>query len=71
VEADGGLHAPVATVEAKLRYRSEPVPAQVVEAENGFALELERPSTGIARGQIAALYDGDAVVGAGVVTGVC
>jgi tRNA-specific 2-thiouridylase len=70
VEAEGTLYAPVSRAEAKLRYRSEPVPATVVESDRGFGLELERPSHGIARGQVAALYDGDAVVGAGVVTGV-
>ncbi len=70
VETSGVLYGPVSSVEAKLRYRSEPVPAQVVESDNGFVLELERPSYGVARGQVAALYDGDAVVGAGVVTNV-
>ncbi|MGL6278405.1 MAG: aminomethyltransferase beta-barrel domain-containing protein, partial [Gaiella sp.] len=28
-------------------------------------LELERPAEGVATGQLAALYDGDVVVGAG------
>ena len=39
-------------------------------AHDGFALDLEEPSHSVACGQVAALYDGDAVVGAGVVTGV-
>lgn len=70
VEARGRLYVPVSRVEAKLRYRSQPVPAAVVASNGGFSLELEQPSSAVARGQVAALYDGDAVVGAGVVTDV-
>jgi tRNA U34 2-thiouridine synthase MnmA/TrmU len=32
-------------------------------------LELEEPAEAVARGQVAVLYDDDAVVGAGVITG--
>ena len=39
-------------------------------ATAGFALHLDAPAYGVATGQVAALYDGDVVVGAGVVTGV-
>jgi len=70
VEVEGTLHAPVARVAAKLRYRSAPVPARVEPADGGFALELEEPAYAVATGQVAALYDGDAVVGAGVISGV-
>ena len=70
VEADGALHVPVERVDAKLRYRSAPVPARVEPAEGGFVLELEEPAYAVATGQVAALYDGDAVVGAGVISGV-
>jgi len=70
VEASGKLYAPAPRVEAKLRYRSTPVRAEVVPSDGGFSLELEEPSHSVARGQVAVLYDGDAVVGAGVVTGV-
>jgi tRNA-specific 2-thiouridylase len=69
VEALGRLYAASTSVEAKLRYRSEPVRASVASTETGFVLDLERPAESVARGQVAALYDGDAVVGAGVVTG--
>ena len=65
----GALHVPVERAEAKLRYRSAPVPARVTPREGGFALELERPAFGIAPGQIAALYaDDGAVVGCGVIS---
>ena len=70
VDATGTLYAPASRVAAKLRYGSAPVLAEVVPSLGGFALDLEEPSHAVACGQVAALYDGDAVVGAGVVTGV-
>ncbi len=68
VEARGRVHVPAARVAAKLRYRSAPVPATVTIANGGFVLALEEPAHGVATGQVAALYDGDAVLGAGVIT---
>jgi tRNA-uridine 2-sulfurtransferase len=70
VEARGRLYRPVAECEAKLRYRSDAVRAEVVATDVGFELELESPAYGVARGQVAVLYEGDAVVGAGVITSV-
>ncbi len=67
VDARGDLYVPVDDVEAKLRYRSEPVAARVTSRTSGFALELAEPVEAAAPGQIAVLYDGDAVVGAGVI----
>jgi tRNA-specific 2-thiouridylase len=68
VDATGTLHVPVERVEAKLRYRSAPVPARVVPRPGGFTLQLEQPVYGVAPGQLAVLYDNDAVVGYGVVS---
>jgi tRNA-uridine 2-sulfurtransferase len=68
VEAHGRLYAPVERAAAKLRYRSPAVPARVRTANGGFTLDLDEPAHAVAPGQVAALYDGDAVVGAGVVT---
>ena len=68
VEADGELYAPVSRADAKLRYRSDLVATDVRVANGGFALDLDEAAYGVAPGQVAALYDGDAVVGAGVVT---
>jgi tRNA-uridine 2-sulfurtransferase len=65
LEAAGRLYLPVDRADAKLRYRSAPVPAQVEATPDGFRLELDAPSYGIAPGQAAVLYDGDVVVGAG------
>jgi tRNA U34 2-thiouridine synthase MnmA/TrmU len=36
---------------------------------DGFALELEEPVDAVAPGQVAALYDQDVVVGAGLIVG--
>ncbi|HEX5800876.1 MAG TPA: tRNA 2-thiouridine(34) synthase MnmA [Gaiellaceae bacterium] len=68
VDVEGTLHTPVRRAEAKLRHRSPALPARVEETEVGFALRLERPAFGVAPGQVVALYDGDAVVGSGVVS---
>ena len=39
----------------------------MVETGDGFRLELDAPAFGVAAGQAAVLYDGEAVVGAGVI----
>lgn len=67
VEASGRLYVEVDDVEVKLRYRSMPVAARVSATASGFALELSEPVEAVAPGQVAVLYDGDAVVGAGVI----
>ena len=69
VDADGRLYADVDRVDAKLRYRSPTVSGRVATRAGGFSLALDDPAFGIARGQAAVLYDGDAVVGCGVITG--
>jgi tRNA-uridine 2-sulfurtransferase len=68
VVARGRLYAEAERVEAKLRYRSPAVAAGVEPFDGGFALELDEPAYGIAPGQAAVLYDGDAVVGCGVLS---
>jgi tRNA-uridine 2-sulfurtransferase len=67
VGARGRMYLPVEHVEAKLRYRSDPVRARVEETAGGFVLHLDEPAYAVAPGQTAALYDGDAIVGAGVI----
>ena len=67
VEARGRLYVPVERVEAKLRYRSPGVGASVEPLEDGFRLQLDEPAYGVAAGQTAVLYEGDAVVGAGTI----
>jgi tRNA-uridine 2-sulfurtransferase len=65
--ARGALYVPAERVEAKLRYRSEALPASVEPTEGGFSLELDRRAYGIAPGQAAVLYSDDTVVGAGLI----
>ncbi len=67
VEVRGRLYLPVERAEAKLRYRSDPVPALVEQTASGFKLRLEHPASAVAPGQVAVLYDDDAIVGAGVI----
>jgi tRNA-specific 2-thiouridylase len=68
VSARGRLYADATRVDAKLRYRSPAVTAQVEATASGFTLELDEPAYGVAVGQAAVLYDDDVVVGAGLVT---
>ena len=64
----GRMYVPAERVEAKLRYRQSAVWATVTPIDGGgFALDLDEPVEGVAPGQVAVLYDGDAVVGAGTI----
>ena len=64
----GRLFVPAERVDAKLRSRSPAVPAAVEPLARGFRLRLDEPAYGVAPGQAAVLYEGDAVVGAGLVS---
>jgi tRNA-uridine 2-sulfurtransferase len=68
VSARGQLYVRAERVEAKLRYRSPAVPAKVEPTARGFRLELDEPAYGVAAGQAAVLYEGDTVVGHGLIT---
>ena len=68
VAASGRLWVDVERADAKLRYRSPALAAHVSPRPGGFDLELDEPAFGVARGQAAVLYEGDAVVGCGVVS---
>jgi tRNA-specific 2-thiouridylase len=67
IDVAGRLYVPVDRAHAKLRYRSEAVPARIHQQWGGFRLELDRPAYGVAPGQAAVLYEGDVVVGAGLI----
>ena len=69
VEVRGRMYVPVGRAEAKLRYRSSVVFADVTATADGFSLTLDEPVHAVAPGQIAALYDDDAIVGAGIIVG--
>ncbi len=68
VNAQGRLYVGVADGQAKIRHRSPAVRASVTASDDGFRLDLAEPAYGVARGQVAVVYDDDAVVGAGVIT---
>jgi tRNA-specific 2-thiouridylase len=68
VNARGRLYADVRRADAKLRYRSAPLPATVEPRDGGFLLQLDEPAYGVAPGQAAVLYDDGVVVGAGLVS---
>jgi tRNA-uridine 2-sulfurtransferase len=68
VTARGRLYVRVERADVKLRYRSPAVPARVEATASGFRLALEEPAYGVAPGQAAVLYEGDVVVGAGLVS---
>lgn len=57
--------------EVQIRYRSRPVPAVVshetVPRENGLTLDLLEPARAITPGQSGVLYDGDRLLGGGVI----
>lgn len=55
-------------VEAKVRYRSPPVPARFHAAPGaGFLLEFDSPERAVTPGQVVALYDGDRLLGGGTI----
>jgi tRNA-specific 2-thiouridylase len=70
VSADGTLHVPLDRCRVKLRARSPLAEARVERTAHGFSLELPEAVHGVACGQTAVLYDGDAVVGAGTIRAV-
>lgn len=56
-------------VMAKARYRHIPQPATVYPEENGIArVVFDEPQRAMTPGQTIALYDGDVVVGGGIIT---
>jgi hypothetical protein len=65
--APGRLLTPSRRVQAKLRYRTDPVWATVRPGVDGFTLDLDEAVSGIAPGQTAVLYDDDTVVGTGTI----
>jgi tRNA-uridine 2-sulfurtransferase len=67
VTASGRMFASVTRGDAKLRYRSPALPADVEQTPDGFQLLFDEPAYGVATGQTAVVYEGDAVVGSGTI----
>ena len=54
--------------EVKIRYRSQPVTAQIIPLEDSrIKIMFEEPQFGITPGQAAVLYSGDMVLGGGII----
>lgn len=54
-------------VMAQVRYRQAPVPATVELQDDGFRLTFDAPQFAVTEGQSAVLYDGDRLLGGGVI----
>ena len=55
-------------IEAKIRYKHDAAPATVTQTDTDkFTLEFDEPQRAIARGQSVVLYDGDTLVGGGII----
>ncbi len=55
-------------VQAKARYRQKAAPATVIQIdENTFRVEFDDPIRAISPGQSVVLYDGDVVIGGGII----
>ena len=67
VAASGRLFTSVTRGDAKLRYRSPALPAEVEATAEGFRLHFDEPAYGVAAGQTAVVYEEDVVVGSGTI----
>ncbi|WP_297983966.1 tRNA 2-thiouridine(34) synthase MnmA [uncultured Chryseobacterium sp.] len=55
-------------VQARIRYRQPLEEATLYQYEEGFFIEFENPQSAIAEGQFAAWYDGEELLGSGVIS---
>ncbi len=61
-------HPPArADVEVKIRYRSKPVPATIAGDGAEWLVRFSEPQAAVAPGQVAVFYDGNEVLGGGVI----
>jgi tRNA-specific 2-thiouridylase len=54
--------------QVRVRYRAAPAPARVFPSEDGFRVEFSTPQRAITPGQAAVVYDGDEVMGGGLIS---
>lgn len=55
-------------IKARIRYRQPLEEATLYQFEEGFFIEFENPQSAIAEGQFAAWYDGEELLGSGVIS---
>ena len=60
---------PAAVYGVKIRSMADPVPAHAERAGDGFRVSFLSYVKGLAPGQSAVVYDGDAVVASGIISG--
>jgi tRNA-specific 2-thiouridylase len=56
-------------VDTRIRYRSEPVPAELTVSGETAEVRFERPQRAVTPGQAVVFYDGECVVGGGTISG--
>ncbi len=54
-------------VQAQVRYRQAPVPATLTVLDRGFRLDFDEPQFAVTAGQSAVIYQGDRLLGGGVI----
>ena len=54
-------------VQARIRYRSEPAPSELVVRDGRAELRFEKPQRAVTPGQAAVFYDGERVIGGGTI----
>lgn len=54
-------------VEARIRYRAEPAPAEISPLDGGVVVRFDEPQRAVTPGQAVVFYHGDVVVGGGTI----